>query len=98
MKCLKPPWIKKGTLGADAARARNRPARPAARCAGRGRNGKTLGPRTIVRKEPALHREAERDTTGVIKPSAPATYADWRVLAREASRRNTPPYLGWTAL
>src|ERR1041385_1956914 len=62
MKRLKPPW-KESDLGSDAARARNRPARSAARCAGRGEYGKTLEPQSCC-EGPALHREAERDTTG----------------------------------
>ena len=51
-----------GNLGLDAARAGNRHSLSAARCAGCGGIGKTLeSPNSRV---PALHREAERDTTG----------------------------------
>ena len=53
---------KDGNLGPDAARARNRHSCPAARCAGCGGIGKTL--ESPNRKVPALHREAEHDTTG----------------------------------
>src|ERR1700682_1757239 len=62
MPCLKPSLEQDGNLGPDAARARNRYSLSAARCAGCGGIGKTLeSPESEV---PALHREAERDTTG----------------------------------
>ena len=63
MPCLKPSLEQKSNLGPDAARARNRRSLSAARCAGRGGIGKTLEPQDCS-KVPALHREAERDTTG----------------------------------
>src|ERR1700691_4344753 len=63
MPCLKPSLEQDGNLGPDAARARNRRSLSAARCAGRGGIGKTLEPQDCS-KVPALHREAERDTTG----------------------------------
>src|SRR3984957_6704251 len=53
----------RGNLGPDAARARNRPSLSAARCTGCGGIGRTLEPQTGT-KVPALHREAERATTG----------------------------------
>ena len=57
--------LQESNLGADATRARNRPSGSAARCAGWGRDRKDAGiPETS--KVPALHREAERDTTGSI--------------------------------
>src|SRR5712664_3550457 len=62
MPCLKPSLEQDGNLGPDAARARNRRSLSAARCAGCGGVGKTLESSEL--KVPALHREAERDTTG----------------------------------
>ena len=62
MPCLEPSLEQDGNLGPDAARARNRRSLSAARCAGCGGIGKTL--ESSKSKVPALHREAERDTTG----------------------------------
>ena len=50
------------TWDRTAARAQNRHSVPTARCTGRGGIGKTL--ESSILKVPALHREAERDTTG----------------------------------
>src|SRR5215471_5741261 len=38
-----------------------------------------------IRRVPALHREAERDTTGSNSRQHPRTYVDWAGRAREAS-------------
>src|SRR5882724_13482830 len=62
MSCLKPSLEQVSDLGPDAARARNRRSLSAARCAGCGGIGKTL--ELHLSEAPALHREAERDTTG----------------------------------
>src|ERR1700722_534333 len=62
MPCLKPSLERDGILGPNAARAQNRRSLSAARCAGCGGIGKTLEP--LTSGVPALHREAERDTTG----------------------------------
>jgi len=65
MPCLNSSLEQDGNLGPDAARAQNRHSMSAARCAGWGGIGKTLeSPQET--KVPALHREAERDTTGSI--------------------------------
>src|SRR6185437_10327942 len=69
MPFLKPSLEQDGNLGPDAARAQNRRSMSAARCAGRGGIGKTLEPK--ITKVPALHREAERDTTGSISRQLP---------------------------
>src|SRR3984893_13934814 len=69
MSCLKPSLEQGGNLGPDAARARNRRSLSTARCAGRGGVGKTL--ESSVSKVPALHREAERDTTGSFSRQPP---------------------------
>src|ERR1700720_4433329 len=69
MPFLKPSLEQDGNLGPDAARARNRRSLSAARCAGCGGIGKTLeSPKSEV---PALHREAERDTTGSFSHQPP---------------------------
>src|ERR1700754_5037228 len=65
MSCLNSSREQDGNLGPGAARAQNRHSMSAARCAGWGRDRKDAGiPETS--KVPALHREAERDTTGSI--------------------------------
>ena len=65
MPRLRPSLERDGNLGPDAARAQNRRSMSAARCAGCGGIGKTLESSEIS-KVPALHREAERDTTGSV--------------------------------
>src|SRR6266849_5353909 len=62
MPSLKPSLEQAGNLGPDAARARNRRSLSAARCAGRGGSERRWN--LLNSKVPALHREAERDTTG----------------------------------
>src|SRR5579862_2811656 len=62
MSCWEPSLEQDGNLEPDAAWAQNRRSLSAARCAGCGGIGKTL--ESSRRKVPALHREAERDTTG----------------------------------
>src|SRR4030088_1977975 len=69
MPCRKPSLEQDGNLGPDAARARNRRSLSAARCAGCGAVGKTLESSEL--KVPALHREAERDTTGSFSRQPP---------------------------
>src|SRR5258706_2177634 len=70
MPCLNSSLEQKSDLGPDAARARNRRSLSAARCAGCGGIGKTPeSPK--VSKVPALHREAERDTTGSFSRQPP---------------------------
>src|SRR4030088_3801675 len=70
MPCLKLSLEQEGNLGLDAARPRNPRSLSAARCAGCGGIGKTLeSPK--VSKVPALHREAERDTTGSFSRQPP---------------------------
>src|SRR6266849_9155813 len=61
MPCLKPSLEQDGNLGPDAARARTRHSVSAARCAGCGGSERRWN---LNSKVPALHREAERDTTG----------------------------------
>src|SRR6266481_3654679 len=70
MPCLKLSLEQEGNLGLDAARARNRRSLSAARCAGCGGIGKTLESPKFS-KAPALHREAERDTTGSFSRQPP---------------------------
>jgi len=62
MSACEPALEQNDDLGRDAARAENRRALSAARCAGCGGIGNTLESPEF--KIPALHREAERDTTG----------------------------------
>ena len=45
-----------------------------------------------VSEAPALHREAERDTTGNFGRQHPLTYVDRRFRAREASLSGNTPF------
>src|SRR5258708_8464215 len=104
MPRLKPSLEQDGNLGPDAARARNRRSLSAARCAGCGAVGKTLESSEL--KVPALHREAERDTTGSFSRQPPVhTWNGRRVQGKRRSaatlrlsrpkcvrRRLTPPF------
>ena len=58
--------------------------------AGSGEAGKTL--KSPFLEVPALHREAERDTTGNFGRQHPLTYVDRRFGAREASLGGNTPF------
>ena len=64
MKCLEPPWSKKVTFGAETPLGLETvpPIGRALRWPWRKR--KDAGTSNTCSEEPALHREAERDTTG----------------------------------
>jgi hypothetical protein len=67
MKCLNLPLEQIKDLGPDAARASFRHSGSTARCAGCGGIGMDAGTSIWLKpalEDPALHREAERDTTG----------------------------------
>src|SRR5258707_5073980 len=65
----------------------------AARCAGRGGIGKTLeSPRFA--KVPALHREAERDTTGSFSRQPPVHTWNGRVVQGKRRKRRSAATLG----
>src|ERR1700761_2673515 len=78
-----------GNLGPDAARARNRRSMSTARCARLGRDRKDAGvPKDEV---PALHREAERDTTGSISRQPPVhTWIDGPAQGKRAAADTEP--------
>src|SRR5882672_8473609 len=92
MPCLKLSLEQEGNLGLDAARARNRRSLSAARCAGCGGIGKDAGI-SEVSEAPALHREAERDTTGSFSRQ-PLVHTLIGRGAQAKRRGNTSPYLG----
>jgi len=77
--------LRRECLGSDAIRAQE-----PSLLAPRGSRWLWGGPENagIVPKRPvpALHREAERDTTGSNSRQHPRTYVDWAMGAREASR------------
>jgi hypothetical protein len=86
MKCLKPPLEQNHDLGPDAARARNRHSGSAARCAGCGGIGRHAGTPIEHWENPALHREAERDTTGSLNRQ-PAIHT-WNNRGMQGKRRS----------
>src|SRR5438270_9207527 len=93
MPYLKPSLEQDGNLGPDAARARNRHSLSAARCAGHGGIGRTL--ESSGSKVPALHREAESDTTGSFSHQPPVhTWIGDGVQGSVAARQHSALFAG----
>ena len=96
-RLLNRPWNKLAAWDRTPLGLENRRSLSTARCAGRGGIGKTL--ESPNSKVPALHREAERDTTGSISRQPPvhtwiaACVQGNAIVPREASpSSNTPAY------